>query len=85
MQQVHGNLDLHSLFVTEIEGYLKVQLDISGFEGIRKNLKQDPTHSKYCHNSTSYNQFKQKQTASVQRDIQALGQIIFSLLVHTDL
>ena len=59
-QQIHGSLDLHSIYLTEVDDYLRVQLDISNCEAIRKNLKQDPTHALYGHNSKSYNQFKQK-------------------------
>ena len=83
---MHGALDLHSVYVSETDGNnLRVWVDASEFSGITKLLKQDKRTETKQESCNSYEQFKRKNKVCQQSDVRAFGQIIFSLLTHTDL
>ena len=50
-----------------------------------KLLKEDQSTASEAESATSYEQFKRKKKVCQQSDVRAFGQIIFSLLAHTDL
>lgn len=60
-------------------------MDVSEFDGLVKLLKEDQSTASKAESSTSYEQFKRKKKVCQQSDVRAFGQIIFSLLAHTDL
>ena len=60
-------------------------MDVSEFDGLMKLLKEDQSTASEAESATFYEQFKRKKKVCQQSDVRAFGQIIFSLLAHTDL
>lgn len=60
-------------------------MDVSEFDGLMKLLREDQSTASEAESATFYEQFKRKKKVCQQSDVRAFGQIIFSLLAHTDL